>query len=351
MTDWQAQQRALKATDREMKNQAAATLHSFQNTTVEQSTLSTLQKEEREKKRMSQEQLHQYRAAFTGTTGKSPTRRSAAQADGSEPAMDVTSGLSVSDAIANLNQQRTEEEFPVGGQPRSFASTDISLQKEEAPSTLEYSYANDKLSGSETNDKLAGSETTAGSMVLVDSPHEMDSLAPDLVGEPVVIDHSDDEGDEGDDLFETQEAEPDGMVLVDAPKHDFDEWVSVAQPADDPDHMTMKHSNRGVHQPAIPVSVAVDFSFVLVSMDQPPNIEKYLRAAAFVVGVQDVPVLKSMTCTGPIADRPGVFKYFVTCSMSVKFPGHSDSVARLHVLGLLKAAINDRSFEAIANSN
>jgi hypothetical protein len=188
MTDWQVRQRVLKATDREINNQAAATLHSFHNTSVEKSTLSTLQKEEREKKRMSQEQLHQYQAAFTGTIGKSPARRSAAQ-HGSEPSMDVTSGLSVSDAIANLNQQRQEEEFPVGGQPRSFASTDISLQKEEAPSTLEYSYA---------NDKLAGSETTAGSMVLVDSPHDMDSFAPNLVGEPVVIDHSDDEGDEGD---------------------------------------------------------------------------------------------------------------------------------------------------------
>jgi hypothetical protein len=141
--------------------------------------------------------------------------------------------------------------------------------------------------------------------------------------------------------------------VMKATKHDVDEWVSVAQPADDPDHMTMKHSNRGVHQqPVIPVSgVAVDFSFAVVSMDQPPNIEKYLCAAAFVVGVQDIPVLKSMTCTGPIAARPGVFKYVVTCSMSFKLPGHSDSVAWLHVLGFLKAALNDQSIEAIANSN
>lgn len=344
MLDWQAQQRALKAADREMKNQAAATLHSFQNTTVEQSTLSALQKEEREKKRMSQEQLHQYRAAFTGTPGRNTQRRSTEHADGVESSTDVMAGINVSDAIANLNQQRTEDEFIVGGREHL---TNVSSHKEDTSSPFDFS---------DTNDKLAESETTADSMVLVESPHDMphDLLppVPDLIHEDHVTDQEDDDDDgEGDDLFDPIDAGPDGIVLVHEPKHDFDEWVSVTQPADDLDHMTMKHSNRDVHHSVIPVSVPVDFSFALVSLDQPPNVDKYLRAAAFVVGVQDLPVLKSMTCTGPIAERPGAFKYMVTCSLPVKLPGHSQDAAQLHVLGLLRAAIKDRSFESIANSN
>jgi hypothetical protein len=347
MMDWQAQQRALKATDREMKNQAAATLHSFQNTTVEQSTLSALQKEEREKKRMSQEQLHQYRAAFTGTPGKHAHRRATEHADGVESATDVTSGVNVSDAIANLNQQQKEEDFIMGGLARPETVTNVSSQKEDTLSTFDVA---------DTNEKLAESETTTDSMVLVESPHDMahDLLrsVPDLIRENHVTDQMDDFDDgEGDDLFDPLDAGPDGIVLVHEPKHDFDEWVSVTQSADDLDHMTTKHSNRDVHHSVIPVSVPVDFSFALVSMDQPPNVDKYLRAAAFVVGVQDVPVLKSMACTGPIVERPGAFTYMVTCSLPVKLPGHSQDTAKLHVLGLLRAAINDRSFESIANSN
>jgi hypothetical protein len=41
----------------------------------------------------------------------------------------------------------------------------------------------------------------------------------------------------------------------------------------------------------------------------------------------------------------------VTCSVHVTMPGHSDREAKLHVLGLLKAAMHDGSLFAVATTS
>lgn len=294
MLDWQAQQRALKAADRQSKHQAAATLHSFQNTAVEQSALYALQKEDREKKRMSQEQLHQYRAAFTGT-GKTKGDREASRTDTAQSIDDVTSGINVSDAVAAFNRQPQETEI-LQGQPQTHS---VAPFEGEAPE------------------------------------QSLTNLLPEK---------------EIDTPFAPVEAAADGMVLVDEHGNDSDEWVSVAPPssAHDWNGPAIKHSN--VQTPRVVTPLPVEFTFALVSQDQPPNVERYLRAAAFVLGIDDIPTLTSMT-SSELEDRPGVYKYMVTCSVSVTMPGHSDRQAKLHVLGLLKVAMRDGSLFTLATSS
>jgi hypothetical protein len=293
MLDWQAQQRALKAADRQSKHQAAETLHSFQNTAVEQSALYALQKEDREKKRMSQEQLHQYRAAFTGTN-KAKGDKEAARIDTVQSIDDVTTGIHVLDAVANFNQQPNEPEFQ-RGEPY----------------------------------------TRSVQPVVGETP------------EPNVTEHATAQ-DERDGAMATVEAAGDGMVLVDEPSQDSDEWVTVAPPASEWLGPALKHSN--VQTPRVVTPLPVEFTFALVSQDQPPHVERYLQAAAFVLGVDDIPTIKAMTCT-ELEDRPGVYKYMVTCSVNVTMPGHSDGQAKLHVLGLLKVAMRDGSLFTLATSS
>jgi hypothetical protein len=297
MLDWQAQQRALKAADRESKHQAAATLHSFQNTAVEQSALYALQKEDREKKRMSQEQLHQYRAAFTGT-GKTKGDREGPRTDTVQSIDDVTSGINVSDAVAAFNQQPPETDILHG---ESQFRPVPPLEEE----TTELNFTN-----------LAPTEND------IDTP-----IAP-------------------------VEGGADGMVLVDEHGNDSDEWVSVAAPppltSNEWNGPTIKHSN--VQMPRVVAPLPVEFSFALVSQDQPPNVDRYLHAAAFVLGVDNVPTVTSMTWS-ELEDRPGVYKYMVTCSVNVTMPGHSDGQAKLHVLGLLKVAMRDGSLFTLATSS
>ena len=464
MADWQADQRALKEADRQSKQQATATLQSFQNTYVAKSTLSALQKEGREKQRMAQEQNHNYRASFTGTAGtaagggsnKTKIEREVQQADivmgdSREDVFMPTTGIKVSDVVANLNHhQPSEEEIamdpPVpppivevaedvaSGINVSGALANLKLQPKEeeivmdpvapptivkvAPNTADVAMGDSRedvatainVSGAVTNlDHQPNEEeeimmappapppivkvdpTTRADVAMRDSredvttginvsgavtnfnlqpkEEEEEEIVLDPPAAPTVvkvaptppptvvapttgINVSDVVTNIGED-----EIEAEGMVMVENPHRDSDEWVSVPPPDDPFSLSTVKHSNVSATATVVaPTLTNVDFTFAVLSFEQPPHVEKYLRAAAFIVGVEDDATLKSMqqqqqqqASTGD--DRPcWVHKYLVTATVRVCLIGHSHVEAKQHVLGLLKTAVQDGSFFSIASS-
>jgi hypothetical protein len=116
----------------------------------------------------------------------------------------------------------------------------------------------------------------------------------------------------------------------------------------------MKHSNFDVNDDAdtAPTTVDVDFSFALVTLAEQPDVTKYLRAAAFIVGDDSVvgpAQIKSMQPQN--ADRPGVYKNLVTASLPIGLKhGHPSEESRQHVLGLLKTAVRDGSLFTVAST-
>jgi hypothetical protein len=292
MMDWQAQQKAMKEADRQSKNQSAQNLHNFKATTLEQSALTGIKQEDREKQRLAQEQLHNYRATFVGGGKKGgAAEKQVGDVDGGSTEDDVTSGINVLDAAASFGKSPEAA-------PELFGGGTFSMPSQETPTVEPAS-----------------------------------NPPPPPVEEPVMVEKPEDSSGE--------------------------EWISVppqAQPTEDEwGQMTMKHTNfdaSAVDVDAAPTTVDIDFSFVLVTLAEQPDVTKYLRAAAFIVGDDSVvgpAQIKSMQPQS--ADRPGVYKNLVTASLPIGLKhGHASEESRQHVLGLLKTAVRDGSLFTVAST-
>lgn len=290
LEDWNAQQKALKDAERQKKSDSEAALHNYKGIT-EQSALTKLKEEDRAKQLLAQKQLHDYRSGFTGT-GKTRKLRDGWMADASGGAEDdVTAGVSVSDKVANMNYTPTGEEAP----PAAGQADGILVEKPDDSSLTE----------------------------------------------PMVM---------------VAEKSPDGSE--ESPKDgSSQEWVAVPPAPEQPTEeewgqMTMKHDNFGdTPRQSLPSVVNVDFTFALLTQYETPDVDKYMKAAAFVVGdaVSGESVVKSMQ-QHPF-DRPGVRKFVVTATMpSTVMSGHTGDESRKHVLGLLKTSVQDGTFYSIALS-
>mmetsp|Transcript_24896 Transcript_24896/g.41242 ORF Transcript_24896/g.41242 Transcript_24896/m.41242 type:complete len:363 (+) Transcript_24896:106-1194(+) len=165
------------------------------------------------------------------------------------------------------------------------------------------------------------------------------------------------------------------MVMVEKPE-DFsgEEWVSVPPPLapqpskDEWGDMTVKHMNfdaaaaatvAAVEEPPPPTTppLTVDFTFALVTLSAQPDVTKYLRAAAFIVGDESVvgPAQLKLAMQPQSntvnQQRPGVYNHLVTASLALKQQrGASIESRQQHVLGLLKTAVQDGSFLAVASA-
>ena len=331
MEDWAAQQKALKDAERQKKSDSEAALHNYKGIT-EQSALTKLKEEDRAKQLLAQKQLHDYRSGFTGT-GKARKTRDGWIADatsGDAEDDDVTGGVSVSDTVANMNYTPTEEDTsPAAGHGWTADASGGGADDDNVTAGLSVS---DKVANIITPTEEAPAAGQADG-ILVEKPDDL-SLTEPMV---MVADKSPDG---------SEESPKDGSSQ---------EWVAVPPAPEQPTEeewgqMTMKHDNFGdAPRQSLPNVVNVDFTFALLTQFETPDVDKYMKAAAFVVGdaVSGESVVKSMQ-QHPF-DRPGVRKFVVTATMpSTVMSGHTGDESRKHVLGLLKTSVQDGTFYSIA---
>jgi hypothetical protein len=444
--DWQAQQRALKLADREMKNQATASLHSFQNKTVEQSTLYTIQKEDREKKRLSQEQLHRYRSGFSNSSKKDKHKAAESFEGNIEPATDMN-GVNVSEIISNFNQKPSEEELIVGkpvtlfsnsssilSEPYQFSqsnlnnSNDSHVESTEASLTVEPVLSQNQVDTNldmvlmddnnrdispaalEEAEKETGLKNEInnvipmdgemGNMVVVDIPNVANAVGAEHVQDiksstgnvmaspqnvmvssisyeklteenPLLVDSEDwisvtppinetyDETKEGNfcDVTGLVPSSPQTKQVTVPAVNLFDETVTadinhdkthqnlISNCADD-DAQQKTQENLG----GSVSSVSVYFMFALLTYDITPAADKYLNAAASIIGPIATPTLLSLTKSDFDVGNNGSVKYLVHCCLDVPLRGASEQQVKLDVLSRLKEAVSNGSFATLANS-
>jgi len=355
MMDWQAQQKAMKEADRQSKSQSAQIRHNFKASgSFEPSALEGIKQVDREKQRLAQQQLHNYRAAFVGKDGSttSSSRRLLEEALVEE---DVTSGIHVEDAVAGLDK-RPEVVPDIVHEGGTFVKPVAGAGAGAGEAVVEFAADEAAVEATTKNVEPVVEENAFSTPV---------AAAAEADAAPVVAAEE----------IPTPAAEE--MVMVEKPE-DFsgEEWVSVPPPLapqpskDEWGDMTVKHMNfdaaaaatvAAVEEPPPPTTppLTVDFTFALVTLSAQPDVTKYLRAAAFIVGDESVvgPAQLKLAMQPQSntvnQQRPGVYNHLVTASLALKQQqqrGASIESRQQHVLGLLKTAVQDGSFLAVASA-
>lgn len=276
LSDWQAQQKALKEQDRMSKTETAKMLHNYRGDTDEiSSKLSTLKQEDRKAQEEAARLLHNYRStAVEGAATKSPKRPDGKHITPEmDTAVDQRSGEeSVAALAAGFNQNGTQD------MAAPIAST---MQQEEATSSPE-------------------------SAVLVDTPDPFAAAAAapaplqqenGLVTNTVVDGKPKEEewvSVESDTVPSPEKVED--MLSAVAASHDSGEDTmsrAVTEVADNLDDDDMDDLEDNVLTEAqvhaslsggghVSLRLDVDFSFGLISIDVTPNADKYMSAVSSI---------------------------------------------------------------------
>lgn len=310
MMDWAAKQRALKAAERQSKNESAEYLRSYKPTSVEQNALKTMKEEDREKSRLAQEQLHSYRAKFIGRSGGKGT--SSSQKVISTVGLnneEVKSDFSMAEAVDELNNSRNPDGNPIT--PTKITESLVPTDKakdEESPSP---------------------SQLSSEGIVLVESPEK-------AISEPEMIYH-----DENPEKLSTS-----------------DDWIDVSSVAQssgeeekctEPTPVVKEEIGPEISDSVEIVTdvINVEFTFCLLTLSEQPDISKYLRAAESIIGnpATGPAETKSVQSVTNYSDRPGVHHHTITASICVSNQDDDNRIVKQRALGLLKEAVRNGSFK------
>lgn len=307
MMDWAAKQRALKDAERQSKNESTEYLRSYKPTLLQENSLKTMKEEDREKNRLAQEQLHNYRAKFVGGTDGSSPRQKGIFRDGSDD-QEAKLEYSVAEAVDALNNHEVVDPNP-----------SIVMAGKET------------LVQSENNEaQESPSHSSSDGIVLVENPEQ-------FVTEPVVI---------NDEQHQEKSSPSDDWIDVSTPVQSGIREEKCPEPVQvsDEEEKCLELSDSVEH---ISGAVDVEFTFCLLTLSENPDISKYLRAAESIIGdpVKGPAQTKSVQSVTNYSDRPGVHRHTITASICVSKQNGDNQIVKQRALGLLKQAVHDGSFK------
>mmetsp|Transcript_5256 Transcript_5256/g.7592 ORF Transcript_5256/g.7592 Transcript_5256/m.7592 type:complete len:363 (-) Transcript_5256:74-1162(-) len=311
MLDWAAKQRALKAADRQSKNESAEYLRSYKPKSLENS-LKSMKEEDREKTRLAQEQLHNYRAKFIGGTGGTPSRQKDINTDESDN-QEAKVEYSVAEAVDSLNNHefvdlnpsvaRTESETLLGSE---------NMQAQESPSP---------------------SHSSSDGIVLVEKPEK-------IITESVMIDN---------DQHPEKSSTSDDWIDVSSPVTPVQSSITEEK-CSDPEQSSVKDKECPELSDSVELiadAIDVEFTFCLLTLSEHPDISKYLLAAESIIGdpAKGPAETKSIQSVTNYSDRSGVHRHTITASICVSKQDDDNQIVKQRALGLLKQAVHDGSFK------